>query len=76
MHELSPFLELGVHHEGHEVVLVDHSFKGGLHEDTGGIFVVSYFTVLREDLFRLLLAAWIGLMLLVLILLLDFEEIL
>jgi hypothetical protein len=55
---------------------VDHPFKCGLHEDTGGIFIVSYFTVLREDLFRLLLAAWIGLMLLVLILLLDFEEIL
>jgi hypothetical protein len=54
---------------------VDHPFKCGLHEDTGGIFVVSNFTVLCEDLLWLLLAA-LGLLLLVFILLLDFEEIL
>jgi len=77
MDKLSPFLELGVHNKGHEVVLMDHSFKRSLHEDTGGIFIVSGFTVLGEHLFGLLLgAATQLLLLLVLILLLDFEEIL
>lgn len=76
MYEFSSFLELGVHNKRHEVVLMDHPFKRSLHEDAGGILVVSDFTVLCEDLFGLLLATWIGLMLLLLILLLDLEEVL
>ena len=76
MYEFSSFLQLRVHYKRHEVVLMDHPFECGLHEDAGGILVVSDFTVLCEDLFGLLLAAWVSLMLLLLILLLDLKEIL